>query len=96
MGEKKEAGVGRHIPYIMAMGAVLAAYKMLNVSKYISGDPSAKELLEIYDYIIGKLYTITMFQWFNVFRWPYMVTQPCQLGDFGNHRINNLRDTLGS
>ena len=51
---EKEKGIGRYIPYIMAIGALLASYKLLGVSRWM-GDLETRELEETYDYIIGNM-----------------------------------------
>ena len=52
--------VGRYIPTVLALGALLAAYKICGVEKFISGI-TAKSLEDSYDYIIGKSYGLGAF-----------------------------------
>ena len=67
MKEEKSGMLGKYIPGLLALGAVLASYKLLGGPELIEG-LSHKELVDEYDYIIGE-YIILDFvydQWFYV------------------------------
>ncbi len=46
--------VARYIPALMALGAVLAAYKIFDLDEWFQ-EFAKKEIQESYDYIVGRL-----------------------------------------
>ena len=49
--------IGRYIPHFIAIGAILAAYKIFNVEEIIY-NLTVPETQEQYDFIIGKYCTV--------------------------------------